>query len=76
MKKYLLAISVLALVLTSTISKAQFISSQADDFEIWSADPLNSAAMDPNSGVGTLGWQCLNILSSGFTGNSPVSFFQ
>ena len=76
MKKYLLAISVVALVFTSNISKAQFISTQADDFEIWSADALSSSAMDPNAGFGVPGWQCLNILSSPLAGGSPISVFE
>lgn len=75
MKKNLLILATAVLAFTFT-AKAQFISAAADDFEVWSADPLNSAAMDPNSGVGSPGWQCLNILSNAFTGGSPVSCFQ
>jgi hypothetical protein len=76
MKKHLLALSIGALAFTFNTAKAQLISSSADDFEVWSADPLNSAAMDPNGGTGQIGWQCLNILSGSFAGSSPVSVFQ
>ncbi|HXP49715.1 MAG TPA: hypothetical protein VN922_07175, partial [Bacteroidia bacterium] len=76
MKKHLLALSIAALAFTFNNAKAQLISSSADDFEVWSADPLTSTAMDPNAGTNQVGWQCLNILSGSFAGGSPVSVFQ
>lgn len=72
MKKYLLA---LATILVGAISSnAQLVN---PGFETWSPDPLNSSALDPNSGGSTsMGWQCFNLLSSSFLGSSPISVFQ
>jgi hypothetical protein len=78
MKKYLLSLCALSFVFAINTSKAQthIISASADDFETWSADAVNASAKDPNSGGGSTGWQCLNLFSSPFTGNSPVSVFK
>lgn len=76
MKKHLLILSAALLTFSLNTVKAQtIISTNADDMETWAPDVFG--VNEPNGGgSGVPGWQCLNILSSSFTGSSPVSVFE
>jgi hypothetical protein len=76
MKKYLLFLATVAFACTMHTAKAQIVSASADDMEVWNPDPANASANDPNVGFTPAGWQCLNVLSSFLTGNSPISCFE
>lgn len=78
MKKHLLLLAVAALSFGLNTAKAQVIPIAGEDgFEVWHADPLNGAAMDPNnSNPSPSQWQCLNVFSSSLFGSGPVSVFQ
>jgi hypothetical protein len=76
MKKNLLILSAAVLAFSLNTVKAQtIINTNADNMETWAPDVFG--VNEPNGGgSGVPGWQCLNILSSSFTGSSPVTVFE
>jgi hypothetical protein len=79
MKKYLLLTLLCASLCIVNNAKAQIVTAQQDDMEIWNNDPANGSAMDPNTGMFNVPcWQTLNVLSTPLIGPPPhpVSVFK